>query len=82
MSYYQQIKGVDVWVTVERPYVPDDNSGGYKEAPGCCAIFKFGDEPGLIKGEMLRDADRKPRWFDDPGKAATEGFAEAAKRIG
>lgn len=79
-EYYMEIDGVDVWVTVHRPYIFDEKADGFVPPPGFCVAFKFSQKPGMIIGETLRKG-KQPRWFPTPEKARDAAFEEAKKRI-
>lgn len=80
MTYYQQISGRDVWVLVERPFVPRAG-GGYEEAEHMLAAFRFDLPPAVIVGEYLRQPDGRLKKFASADEAANAAFAVARERI-
>ena len=80
MSYYKKIKGYDVFVTVEKPYVYDNIVKDFIESKCYCAAFKFYKEPGIIIGEYLRSG-KEMRWFGSEEQAREAAFKEVDKRI-
>jgi hypothetical protein len=80
MQFYKNIRGVDVWVTVEQPAVFDEAQGGYVVNQYCCA-FKYHAPPGHIVGEYLRHENGQLQWFANVNAARDEGFDEADGRI-
>ena len=80
MEYYRRITDRDVWVTVHKPFVLNEQDNQYVESPRHCCAFKFDKEPGVIVGEYLHDEDEL-RWFASANDAATAAFAEATQRL-
>jgi len=80
MEYYRRIGDRDVWVTVDKPFVLNEENNQYVESPRYCCAFKFDKEPGVIVGQYLREGDEL-RWFASTNDAATAAFAEATQRL-
>lgn len=80
MEYYRQVNGRDVWATVHKPLVYNEQDHQYVESPTFCAAFKFDIAPGVVIGEYLRDGDGL-KWFSSADDAANAAFESATQRL-
>jgi hypothetical protein len=80
MTYYQEVSGVDVYVTVDRPHVLDKD-GQYAPANFFIAAFKFWYPPSVIIGEYLKDDTGRASQFQSENEAASAAFLVATARI-
>lgn len=86
LVFRERIDGHDVYVTVSRPVLAD-----LRQADGYDAAVKVDYPPGIIAaadyglsvdtGELLRDANYAPRWFDAPEAAKAAGIEAARRRF-
>ena len=64
MTEKVNIKGQDVWIVVEPLTPPRENND---ELPTEYFIVFYNlEEPGTMPGEMLREADNRPKLFESP----------------
>jgi hypothetical protein len=64
MTEKLSINGKDVWVVVEPLTAPKDVSD---QTPNEYFIVFYNlEEPGSTPGEMMRDADNRPKLFESP----------------
>ena len=69
MTEKVNINGRDVWLVVEPLTPPRDNDN---ELPTEYFIVFYNlEEPGSMPGEMLREADNRPKLFESPVAALT-----------
>ena len=80
MEYYRQLNGRDVWVTVHKPLVYNEQGNQYVESPKYCSAFKFDKAPGVVIGEYLREGNDL-KWFTTATDAANKAFQEAIQRL-
>lgn len=80
MEYYRRIEGRDVWVTVQRPLVYDEDKNLFNQRE-FCSLFKIDVPPAMILSEYVRQADGELRWFDTENAAREAAFDQAWNRI-
>ena len=83
MDYYRKIEERDVWVTVLKPLVWDENEKGYRESDDFCSAFKFDEPPMMTAGEFIRDPSKKNdmKWFTTSDDAANAAFEKAKNKL-
>jgi len=81
-TYLKHIRGHEVWITVMRPYIVDEqNSCNAHESSRYCCAFRIDQQPLLIDGEFLRDDSGNLKWFDEGADAANEAITAATTRL-
>jgi len=81
-TYLKHISGHDIWITVMRPYIVDQqhSSNAHESLKHCCA-FRIDEPPLIIDGEFLRNDQGHLRWFDQESDAVDEAIIAANTKL-
>ena len=81
-TYLKDIRGRDIWITVMRPLIVDEQDNRrFQESSKYCCAFRIDKTPLVIDGEFLRDSSGNLKWFDEIDEAVDAAAAAADAKV-
>lgn len=80
MTFKGEHHGVEYWVTVEEVFLPD-GEGGHRGGNYYAAFSLQIEPPAIVAGESIKDANGRPRFFDERSEAMIAAEVAAQRRI-
>jgi hypothetical protein len=81
MSYYKQVLGRDVWITVEKPLVYSEPHQAFVLSERFCCAYRIDQPPNMVvHGTYLHEADHL-RWFMSEQDAVNAALDEVNHQL-